>query len=302
MRAGYVAWLAALLAVTPVWAQPPHPECAKLPGGGRLKVEVPGPIVPPTCQACVAGTQVPANFVLGFSDASSATCELKAPDGRNSGLCRADTQCPGRSQRIKQGNVWVCQMPPTSVEVTCPAAVRVNTPSAVAGPSRIAPPPCAEQLKDVDQKIKEREAAGRRAIAEEAALRGTALATSAGKRVEATALLAAALAHYYAEVSPMTVRWVAACDNVDKDNKTAVADCDRAAGDYHRSLERWWGIYTRFQNADRTARREWDAATQADAGSSGRALIDQIGRDTADAARQVEACIAEARRLAPRPF
>jgi hypothetical protein len=303
MRCVGLAIVWTLLSVSGAAAQPPHPDCAKLPGGGKIKVEVPGIVGPPTCQACAPGFQIPANFVLGFSDNSRATCELKRPDGTNSGMCRANSQCPAGTQRVMQNGAWACQAPATYMEVSCPAVRRPPDPPRVGG-GRVPPPPCLEQLKAAERELKEREAALRQTIGNDASTRGSALGTSAGKRVEATVMLVAAIAHLYAEPMPTGMVMLAACDNVDKSNATAVADCNRATANYNRSVERFYGLYTRYENADRAARREWEAATRTSTpGAAVGSAIDQITRDADEAAKQAQACLAEIKRRAfPQPF
>lgn len=84
----------ALLIASSASAQPTPPECKDFPNGGKVSINIPVITGPPTCQACGAGFSVPSGFVLRFSNDHHDTCELKKPDGSNSGYCRADTTCP----------------------------------------------------------------------------------------------------------------------------------------------------------------------------------------------------------------
>lgn len=62
----------------------------------------------PVCQVC-SGFGIPPNPVFGYSDQSRGTCELKGPDGVNTGICKKETTCAPGTTKTARGGVWGCE-------------------------------------------------------------------------------------------------------------------------------------------------------------------------------------------------
>lgn len=293
LKIGAIAIGALLFATSGAYAQLPHPDCAKLPNGGKIKVETPGVIGPATCQACGSGVQIPANFFLGFSDNSHATCELKRPDGTNSGMCRADSQCPPGARRIQQNGVWACQAPSTWVEVSCPAPKAPGTGGG--GGRKPEPPACVQQLKTWESKLTQRAAELKTAIGNDAQVRGPAAGEALENTAGASVLMGLLVVGVYTDVLPLAIVAAAKCDDVDRSNAVASSECDKATRDLAYTNDRWMGLYTRFQNAVRRADTAFGQLKSGGDDPGGKA-IKAVQDDLKEAQRQVDACVAEVKK------
>lgn len=161
--------------------------CAALPNGGKLTIKVSGPVVNPGCPACGTTMIIPANYVLGFSDASQNTCELKAPDGTNSNLCKATSTCPPASTRVLRDGVWKCQAPDIDKVIDCPIpSVRAETPTPPGGPPR---PQCLDQFKVWEERLKARAAELKTSVSRDASVAGPAAQAAVSGTLEAVAIM-----------------------------------------------------------------------------------------------------------------
>jgi hypothetical protein len=261
-----------------------------LPNGGKIKIETPGVQGPPACQACAPGFYIPANFVLGFSNHHHDTCELKKPTGENSGLCKADTQCPPLTTRTYLNNdVWVCQARSTWAEFDCPAPPKIPDP-----PQAVTT--CLQRLKDAAGRVSTTASAFVAAVPSKPG--GSATPGSiGGSAVQAGALAGVMSVHMVGNLVPLALRKKAMCDNHDPNNRTAVADCNAARADLSTSRDRMNGLKYKFRDAGRITRREITEATTLNpagktAGTSVTNELDNFDRDA-------EACIAEVTRITP---
>jgi hypothetical protein len=271
-------------------------ECARLPNGGKLTITVPGAVVPPACQVC-EGPGIPANPVFGFSDRSRATCELKTPDGANTGVCKKDTTCPPGTTRVTQAGLWNCQSPATTKVIDCPAPPKPPGPTA---------PPCTKQLKELETRLQREQQTLQTQLGPELLRKGTATGDAAGQVFEGVGSYGAILGVLYGETLPLWIRQAALCQNVDSNNATAVADCKRATGDLNTSAERGQGFATRLDNALRGFDRSLGIITGGDPRETTKTALTTLQHDLSEAQRQVQACISELGHgtpppLAPRP-
>lgn len=296
-----VLTLICTLAAAVAAAQPGNP-CSALPNGGRLTITVPGVLVDPACSACGAGVIVPPNFVLGYSDASHDTCELKKPppDGTNSGLCKAATTCPPATTRTTKDGVVKCEAPSTSKVIECPAPPRVDAPKPPRTPQPPRQPACVAQLKEWASRLKQREAELRTAIGSDAGARAGAIGEFAGAFAEAVISYGLVLGIVYAESMPLQIREAIACDDDrDTSNPTVEADCRRARDDFNDSARRAHGFVTRVVSAaergDAALKTVRDGSRSDPAGKVARAAQEDLN----EAKRQIDACLAELQPKAP---
>ena len=263
---------------------PVPPECSKLPNGGKIKIETPGFEGPAGCQACAPGIVIPPNFVLGYSNGHHDTCELKKPTGENSGVCRADTQCPPLTTRTyKNNDVWVCKAQSTWAEFECPAPPRIPDP-----PQTVTT--CIQRLKDAAGRVST--SAATFAAAKPGG--GATPRSIGGAAVQASAMAGVMIVHLTGNLLPMTLKKKAMCDNVDTTNRTAVADCNAARADLSTSRDRYNGLKHKFNDARSITKREIGeaAAPVRDAGTTVTTELDNFERDA-------EVCTTEVLKITP---
>lgn len=272
------------------YAQPTPPECKDFPNGGRVSVDIPVVTVPPTCQACGAGFSVPSGFVLRFSNDHHDTCELKKPDGTNSGFCRADTTCPPGTTRTYQNNtLWVCQSGGGKRSIDCPAPPRVTDPTGGRRPPD--PPACVGQLTNWEAKFKQREAEVKAAITNDAGARGQAGLEVVKNIGMAGVAMGAAHATLMVELNPIGIRVAILCGDYGKGDAKADQACVQTRQEYQNTQDRKvTPLYDRGMKALADLGTAVRAAGRG-AGDPAGTVLKMVGDDVDQAKRQYESCM-----------
>jgi hypothetical protein len=231
--------------------------------------------------------------VLGFTDNWRGTCELKRPDGTNSGLCKATTTCPPGTNKTDRNGVWGCEAPGRKDVFECPAPPRTPGTGGGGGGGRgPQPPACVQNLKQWEAKLAQRSAELKAAITKDAAVRGPAALEAMEQVAGGSVLLGIATTGLYVEYMPLVVTYLAKCDDVDRSNPVASAECDKAKRDAEYSGQRVGGVLTRFINAEKRADAALGQLLRGGDDPAGK-TVKAVQDDLNELQRQIEACLAE---------